>query len=67
MPKRKLNGSALFNHTLKHRYGEGISMAAGIKRLTDDAEKRGIQKGVAYALTKLSLWERITGRVNPKK
>ena len=42
-------------------------MAAGIKRLTDDAEKRGIQKGVWYALTKLSLWERITGRVNPKK
>lgn len=63
---RNLRGSALFTHTLKN-LGDGKSMASGLEHITRKARNEGFQLGVNYALTKLSLWERITGRPFKRK
>lgn len=58
---KPLKGAAAFTHRLKE-YGGGVSMIAGLKRFGSEQKKEGFQSGINYALSHLSLLERILGR-----
>lgn len=64
----RLKGASLIAHNLKEYGG---SMQGGLERLSKESRKagkqEGFQQGVNFALNKLSLLERITGRQFGKK
>ena len=62
---KRLPPAAEFTHALKE-YGGGKSMADGVKRIAKESQQKGFQQGVTYALEKLSLIERLTGRLNKR-
>jgi len=62
---KNLHGASVITHWLKE-YGYGKGMTAGIERLAKESrqagQRDGFKLGVNYALTRMTVAERLLGR-----